>query len=289
MSIVLEKKKCGGQPGPRKLTEAQRASFGKPHIGNTYRKGAVLSEETKKKISDNRKGKGGGKRSPGLCEKLRLAAIRRYQDPNQRRMASERTKIQMQDQGQRAKIREVGLANKGRRHTPEQLAKQVAAQIGKKKTPHTMESRRKISDAKRGELNWCYGGNFTKTRQLIRFLFEYKLWRCDVFRRDNYCCVECGAKNCELHADHIKPLWQIVLENRIDSEAKAKLCNELWDINNGRTLCAACHRKTDTFGFKGVTRRLRKEAMLKFSGVGASPEAPQPGRQFVAQALIETN
>lgn len=27
-------------------------------------------------------------------------------------------------------------------------------------------------------------------------------------------------------------------------------CEELWDLNNGRTLCIDCHKKTETWGGK---------------------------------------
>ena len=35
---------------------------------------------------------------------------------------------------------------------------------------------------------------------------------------------------------------------------KAFKCKELWDINNVRTLCRECHKKTDTFCAKTKTK-----------------------------------
>jgi len=32
------------------------------------------------------------------------------------------------------------------------------------------------------------------------------------------------------------------------SKEEALSCDELWNINNGRTLCIGCHKKTDTYG-----------------------------------------
>jgi hypothetical protein len=72
---------------------------------------------------------------------------------------------------------------------------------------------------------------------LFRASREYKSWRKAVFKRDGYKCVLCGdEKGGNLEADHIK-----------DFALYPKL---RLDINNGRTLCKSCHRKTDNYGFK---------------------------------------
>ena len=39
------------------------------------------------------------------------------------------------------------------------------------------------------------------------------------------------------------------------TKEEAIKCNELWDINNGRTLCHPCHRTTDTYGFKSARQQ----------------------------------
>lgn len=65
---------------------------------------------------------------------------------------------------------------------------------------------------------------------------DYKLWRKKVFERDNYTCQECGKSDCEIHADHIKP-YSVYAELR-------------YSVENGRTLCVTCHRKTNTFGVR---------------------------------------
>jgi 5-methylcytosine-specific restriction endonuclease McrA len=61
-------------------------------------------------------------------------------------------------------------------------------------------------------------------------------WRKAVFERDEYTCIICKQKGGKLNADHIKPF---------------KAFPELrYDINNGRTLCIECHKKTDSYGWK---------------------------------------
>lgn len=71
--------------------------------------------------------------------------------------------------------------------------------------------------------------NFMSTR-------EWKSLRVKVFQRDDYTCQICFVKGGTLNADHIKPY---LLYPDLRS-----------DINNIRTLCVFCHRKTDTYGCK---------------------------------------
>lgn len=105
--------------------------------------------------------------------------------------------------------------------------------------------KQKISKAKtnkripklQGNKHWNWKGGVDKG---IWFTWEYKQWRKAVFERDNYTCVWCGDnKGGNLEADHIKP--------------KSLFPELVFDINNGRTLCKGCHRKTNTWGRKALT------------------------------------
>lgn len=99
----------------------------------------------------------------------------------------------------------------------------------------TIESRRKMSESRKGERNWNYQGGVTEINYKIRHSFEYRLWREAVFERDKYTCVWCGDnKGGNLNADHIKP-FALYPELR-------------FAIDNGRTLCVPCHKTTDTYG-----------------------------------------
>ena len=92
------------------------------------------------------------------------------------------------------------------------------------------------------KLNWK--GGITKRHQLIRSTPEYKIWRSRVFERDNWTCQTCGKRGSYLEAHHIKKIFTIIKENNIYSSKDAKRCQELWDINNGVTLCKECHNLT---------------------------------------------
>ena len=91
-------------------------------------------------------------------------------------------------------------------------------------------------------------GGKTPLIKLIRTGYRYRQWRCDVFTRDDFTCQFCGLRGGKLQADHIKPFAQLIEENKISSFEEADLCEELWNINNGRTLCRECHKKTETYG-----------------------------------------
>ena len=87
-------------------------------------------------------------------------------------------------------------------------------------------------------------GGITPLTRSIRHLEQYNQWRIDIFERDNFICQLCGQTG-KLHADHYpKMFWQIIAEDRITSLEEALSSQKLWDINNGRTLCVECHRKT---------------------------------------------
>jgi 5-methylcytosine-specific restriction endonuclease McrA len=67
-----------------------------------------------------------------------------------------------------------------------------------------------------------------------------QIWRKKCKSRDENQCSECASTE-RLEVDHIKPFSQIMYENNIKTFAEALDCLELWNIENGRTLCRRCH------------------------------------------------
>lgn len=107
----------------------------------------------------------------------------------------------------------------------------------------TKETLIKLSNSHKGEKSYRWRGGITPLHKAIRDLFEYKTWIYEVFEQDNYTCQECGQHGVYLHAHHIKEFHKILEENNITTLKEAENCKELWDINNGITLCKRCHYK----------------------------------------------
>lgn len=152
---------------------------------------------------------------------------------------------------------------KGKKHTEEAKRKNRDAHKGKvawnkgKTGIYSKEVRDRISSSLKknpvrywkgknnphvtGEKCHLWRGGITPENHKIRSSLEYKLWRTAVFERDKYECIWCGLKSGNgraviLHADHIKPF--------------AYYPELRFAIDNGRTLCVECHKKTDTYAKK---------------------------------------
>lgn len=92
--------------------------------------------------------------------------------------------------------------------------------------------------------NWNNG--ITPLYQNIRGCYKSKEWIKNIFERDNFTCCFCNIRGGELNAHHTKQFYIILKENNIKTLDDALKCYELWDVNNGITLCKDCHDKTKT-------------------------------------------
>lgn len=215
----------------RILTPKQIVVLEKMRLGNIGRK-HPHTEEAKRKI--------------GLASKGNKYCLGRK--------ASEESKLKM------------SLAHKGIKLSKETRNKMSIYRKGRKTLPCSEETKRKLSEyninhpqrfwlgKKRPEIsrennnNWK--GGITSLVQKIRHCFKYREWRDFIFQGDNYTCQNCGARNGNgkaviLNADHYPKMFSTIIEeNNIRTFEEAELCEELWNINNGRTLCVECHRTT---------------------------------------------
>lgn len=108
----------------------------------------------------------------------------------------------------------------------------------RKGNPMSEEQKKQIGLSNSGSNSHWWKGGVSPSNKWIRQKYEYKLWRKKVFVRDNYACVLCSARSQKgqsviLQADHIKPFF---------------LYPDLrFSVDNGRTLCIGCHRKTPSY------------------------------------------
>jgi len=99
-----------------------------------------------------------------------------------------------------------------------------------------------------GEKCHFWKGGKSKLSDLIRMSYKYRQWRSDIFTRDDFTCQQCNQRGFEIHPHHIKTFSAILIENNIQTLDEAIKCEELWNINNGITLCLDCHKKTNSYG-----------------------------------------
>ena len=137
--------------------------------------------------------------------------------------------------------RQKGMNKKGHTNTPEEKAKRskTLRQFYIDNPEVAQERGKKL----RAELHYRWNGGISKLNKSIRTMTENRRWMETVKKRDGK-CLFCGSTD-ELEADHIKPLAEILTEYEITDREQARDCKELWNLDNGRTLCRKCHCDKD--------------------------------------------
>ena|SRR3990167_10304759 len=211
-----------------KLSEKQKKEISKRMTGeNSHWYGKKHSIETRRKMSESQKGLNtwskGKKHSEEWKKKISLANIgkKHHQSEETKRKISQSLKLKYKNNPElRKKFSEI---NKKRFQNPEERRKISLGNIGKLK----------------GEKNPGWKGGITSINTKLRTSSEYDIWRKSVFERDDYRCLDCGAKSGEtnktliLNADHILQ-W-------------SKYPRLRFEIHNGQTLCKDCHRIKTNF------------------------------------------
>lgn len=170
------------------------------------------------------------------------------------------------------KLKGFGKWNLGKKHTKEwklnqsnrlKLAYKEGKMNGNKGSKLSIEQKLKIRERMLGVNAPNFKGGVTPINMRLRGCYKYKIWREEVYKRDNYTCIFCGDnKGGNLEPDHIIPFSSILdkirfqygVENLYDKALESEL---LWDINNGRTLCKSCHKKTDTWGHLSNNKKIK--------------------------------
>jgi 5-methylcytosine-specific restriction endonuclease McrA len=118
------------------------------------------------------------------------------------------------------------------------------------------KAKRCLSCSHKGVLAPNWKGGVTKLYNQIRNTFQFIQWRNDIFYRDDFTCQDCGISKVYMEAHHVKSLAQLVKENNLKTIDEAMLCPEVWNTNNGKTLCLKCHGKTHNY--KGRCHKILK-------------------------------
>jgi hypothetical protein len=93
------------------------------------------------------------------------------------------------------------------------------------------------------EKNPNWKGGISEVLHVVRTHPCYKQWRQQIFIRDYWTCKKCGQKGLRIHAHHIISFQKLTEDFNIKSVIDALNCVQLWDINNGITLCTKCHKE----------------------------------------------
>lgn len=147
----------------------------------------------------------------------------------------------------------IRLARLGRKHTEETKKKISKTECGKFVSvetkqkismirlgwKHSNETKRKLSKMFSGERSSFWRGGVSNRNKRIKRSLKFRLWREEVFKRDNYACQFCGNKSSKdnkvyLHPHHIKSF--------------SDYPNLRFRVSNGITLCERCHKLTKNFG-----------------------------------------
>lgn len=202
----------------------------------------LFSEEHRLKLSTSKKGKPSPMKGKHHTDKTK----KKISENKERRMKiSKSLKGRKLSKEHKEKL---SLSHKGIKYPP--FTKEHKNKIGlsnsisQRGKKLSLKTREKISLSHRGEKSYSWKGGITPIAKSIRRFFEYKKWRSKVFERDNWTCQTCGERGCYLEAHHIKPFAKIMRENNIKTLEQSEKCQELWDINNGVTLCSDCHNLT---------------------------------------------
>jgi len=109
--------------------------------------------------------------------------------------------------------------------------------LGKKRSE---EDKKKMSLAHKGNKAYQWKGGNSKGYKTGYYSREYKIWRISVFERDQFRCQVCGIVGKYLTAHHIKSF--------------AKFPKLRLELDNGITLCEDCHKLTDNYKGREMSR-----------------------------------
>jgi len=124
------------------------------------------------------------------------------------------------------------------------------------------EMKKKMSESHKGKqmgkYNPSWKGGQTPFINKLRRLKEYKDWQINVMKRDDYTCLKCLKRGVRLTPHHLKAFSYLIGQLSNKDIQTALNCNELWDVNNGVTLCHECHKFTPNYSTKAIRNPIDK-------------------------------
>jgi hypothetical protein len=209
--------------------------------GFPHGKGKILSEEGRRKLSEAAR----GRKASEETRKKMSEAMKGERNPN---FGNHKKLLE-------AHKKKISEAMKGNKLSEE----------SRKKLSETLKRKKIKPPSLKGAEHPRWKGGVSPIEKRLRRSIKYRLWRESVFARDNWTCQSCNEKDRKkLITHHIKSSMQTIKENNITSIAEAQMCKELWDTNNGVTLCNKCHRLTDNFGGKNINMGKAKYQVRKY-------------------------
>jgi 5-methylcytosine-specific restriction endonuclease McrA len=132
----------------------------------------------------------------------------------------------------------------------------------------------------RGDNHYNWKGGVERITLSIRRMTESVKWKRLVVGRDGGKCQTCGGMR-SIEAHHKVPVIDIITKFNITNRDEARACAELWDLDNGITLCEKCHYEAHGKVFSMY--RTKRPAIIvhcKNCGMsfGVSPSTVKNGR-----------
>ena len=90
-----------------------------------------------------------------------------------------------------------------------------------------------MSEAQKGEKNPQWQGGVSSINHRLRASKKWKIWRAEVFKRDDYTCCDCGGRSAKGRHIILHPHHKLLF---------SEYPNSRFLIANGKTLCIDCHK-----------------------------------------------
>lgn len=198
------------------------------------KKGHIVSEETRRKISESGKGRipwnkwKGGYKLGGRPEEVK-------------RKISEKLKGRKLSEDHRKKISNIRKGKKQSEETKKKRSIIMKKYVKKNKPKHLF---------KKGDIPWNYIDGKSILKRTIGYGDDWDKIRLKIYKRDDYRC-----QICNLSMNESNKKYNVVLH--IHHKIPFRISNDN-SLNNLITLCPRCHGKEDTKYRKNEKRRMSR-------------------------------